>query len=55
VTRNIFTYLAPSKFGGLTYEIKGYSAPNVALIDTFQYGRVQIYVAKGTGAVITTK
>lgn len=45
-------YLKPSKFGGLTYEIKGWTYPDVALIDTRDFGRVQIYVAKGTGAVI---
>jgi N-acetylmuramoyl-L-alanine amidase len=53
VSKNIFAYLAPSKFGGLTYEIKGWTVANqVALIDTQDFGRVQIYVAKGTGAVI---
>ncbi|QTF71768.1 hypothetical protein [Arthrobacter woluwensis] len=45
--------LAPSKFGGLRYEIKGWTMPNVAIIDTRDFGRVQIYVAASTGAVIS--
>lgn len=52
VAGNECGYLRPAKFGGLTYEIKGWSYPDVALIDTRDFGRVQIYVAKGTGAVI---
>jgi murein DD-endopeptidase MepM/ murein hydrolase activator NlpD len=44
--------LNPSKFGGLTYDIKGWTNPNVALIDTRDFGRVQIYVAPSTGAVV---
>lgn len=45
-------YLAPSRFGGLTYDILSWSQPDVAVIKTNTYGKVQIYVAKGTGAVI---
>lgn len=44
--------LNPSKYGGLTYEIIGWSQTNVAIIDTKYFGRVKIYVAPDTGAVI---
>lgn len=44
--------LLPSKFGGLEYEIKGWTQPDVAIIDTRDFGRVQIYVAPSTGAII---
>ena len=44
--------LAPSQYGGLEYEIKGWSMPDVAIIDTQMFGRVQIYVAPKTGAII---
>lgn len=44
--------LAPKKYGGLEYEIKGWSMPDVAIIDTQMFGRVQIYVAPKTGAII---
>ncbi|MGL3805832.1 peptidoglycan recognition protein family protein [Paeniglutamicibacter sp. R2-26] len=53
VKRNVFAYLNPQKFGGLTYDILRWTVPNeVAVVKTSQYGTVQIYVAKGTGAVI---
>lgn len=45
-------FLRPSRFGGLEYKILGYSQTDVALIQTQDFGKVQIYVAKGTGAVI---
>lgn len=45
-------FLRPSKFGGLTYDILGYTSDNVAIIQTRDYGKVQIYVAKSTGAII---
>lgn len=44
--------LSPSKFGGLTYNIVGNPMADVHLIDTRDFGRVAIYTAKGTGAVI---
>lgn len=44
--------LLPSKFNGLEFEIKGWSMPDVAIIDTRDFSRVQIYVAPNTGAVI---
>lgn len=52
VVGNECGYLLPSKFGGLEYEIKGWSQPDVAIIDTRDFGRVQIYVAPSTGAII---
>ena len=45
-------FLKPSKFGGLTYEILGWTQPSVAIIKTRDFGKVQIYVAKSTGAII---
>jgi len=44
--------LLPSKFGGLEYDILGWSMPNVAIIQTRDFGQVQIYVDPSTGAVI---
>ena len=44
--------LLPSKFGGLTYDILGWTTKNTAIIETRDFGRVQIYVAPSTGAVI---
>lgn len=45
-------FLRPSKFGGLEYEILGWAEPNVAIIQTRDFGQVKIYVAPSTGAVI---
>lgn len=36
--------LYPSKFNGLSYTIKGYTVDNVAIIETRDYGDVQIYI-----------
>lgn len=36
--------LRPSKFGGLSYLIKGFTQSNVALIETRDFGLVQIYI-----------
>lgn len=44
--------LAPSKFGGLEYGIIGWTQPDVAVIQTRDFGKVQIYVAGKTGAII---
>lgn len=44
--------LLPSKFGGLTYDILGWTTKNTAIIKTRDFGKVQIYVAPTTGAVI---
>ena len=38
--------LMPSKFDGLSYTIKGYTQPNVAIIETRDYGQVQIYIGQ---------
>lgn len=38
--------LYPSKFGGLSYTILGYTSDNVAIIHTRDYGDVQIYVGQ---------
>ena len=45
-------FLYPSKFGGLEYEILGTPQSNVATIQTRDYGRVNIYIAPSTGAII---
>lgn len=45
--------LLPSKFGGLTYDILGWTTKNTAIIQTRDFGKVQIYVAQSTGAVIS--
>lgn len=46
VVKNIFARLNPAKYGGLTYKVQDWTVPNqVALIDTKDYGRVQIFVA----------
>lgn len=38
--------LYPNRFDGLSYTIKGYTQDNVAIIDTRDYGQVQIYIGK---------
>lgn len=45
-------FLRPSRFGGLTYPIISMPQSNVAIIDTRDFGRVQIYVDPSTGAII---
>lgn len=45
-------FLLPSKFGGLEYDIIGWTRPNVAIIQTRDFGQCQIYVAPETNAVI---
>ena len=40
--------LLPSKFGGLSYTIKGYTQENVAIIETRDFGQVQIFIGAGT-------
>lgn len=45
-------FLRPSKFGGLEYDILGWSQNDVAIIQTRDFGKVQIYVASNTGAII---
>ena len=46
IVKNIFARLNPGKYGALTYKVQGWTVPNqVALIDTKDFGRVQIFVA----------
>lgn len=46
-------YLYPAKFGGLEYDILRWTKyKDVCIIKTRDYGEVQIYVAKSTGAII---
>lgn len=52
VVGNECGFLYPSKFGGLTYEILATPQTDVVTIQTRDYGKVNIYVAKSTGAVI---
>lgn len=40
--------LKPSKFGGISYTIKGYSQQHVAIIETRDFGQVQIYIGPDT-------
>lgn len=44
-------FILPAKFGGLEYEILGYTQKTVAIIETRDFGRVQIYI-NATGATI---
>ena len=51
-------YLKPSKFGGLDYNIIKMVSSNVAIIKTLDFGKendgkVQIYIGKETGAIIS--
>lgn len=54
VVANACGKLNPSKFGGLSYEILGKPQADVCIIQTADFGKVQIYTAKSTGATITT-
>lgn len=45
-------YLRPSKFGGLEYDIIKWTSSNTCVIKTRDFGEVQIYVEKKTGAII---
>lgn len=51
-SENATGFILPSKFGGLEYDILGYSMPDVAIIKTRDFGTVQIYVAPETGAIV---
>ncbi|WP_175631864.1 N-acetylmuramoyl-L-alanine amidase family protein [Virgibacillus siamensis] len=46
-------FLRPKKFGGLTYEVLGSPQAHVYIIQTRDFGKVQIYAHPSTGAVIT--
>lgn len=52
VQGNQLAALNPAQFGGLTYAIKGWTGPRVAIIDTAYFGRVQIYVGPDTPAIL---
>lgn len=52
VAKNAHAFLNPMKFDGLDYEILGEPQKDVVTIKTAQFGKVNIYVGKGTGAVI---
>jgi len=52
VVGNEVAKLNPKKFGGLSYEILGTPQTDVVTIQTRDFGRVNIYVASSTGAVI---
>ncbi|MGG7220869.1 N-acetylmuramoyl-L-alanine amidase [Bacillus sp. ATD] len=45
-------YLRPQKFGGLKYEVLANPQTDVYTIKTDQFGKVNIYAAKSTGATI---
>lgn len=48
VVGNECKQLLPSKFGGLSYTIKDYVNENVAIIETRDFGQVQIYIGPET-------
>ncbi|GAA0316109.1 hypothetical protein GCM10008967_03350 [Bacillus carboniphilus] len=47
--------LNPQKFGGLTYRILGKTQDHVYIIETADFGRVQIYGHPSTGARVTSQ
>ena len=52
VKANAIASLNPKKFGGLNYEIIGNPQKDVYTISTSNFGLVNIYAAKSTGAII---
>lgn len=52
VVGNECGFLRPSKFGGLEYSILNTPQTNVVTIQTRDFGKVNIYVAPSTGAII---
>ena len=50
VKKNAIAKLNPKKFNGLSYEILGNPQTDVYTIQTQQFGKVNIYAAKSTGA-----
>jgi len=52
VVGNEVGFLNPKMFGGLTYKILGNPQKDVYIIQTDDFGRVQIYAAPSTGAKI---
>ncbi|MEN2465190.1 N-acetylmuramoyl-L-alanine amidase [Ornithinibacillus sp. JPR2-1] len=55
VKGNEVGFLNPGKFGGLTYEILGSTQAHVYIIETRDFGRVQIYAHPNTGATISNR
>ncbi|MGL5087551.1 MAG: N-acetylmuramoyl-L-alanine amidase, partial [Clostridium sp.] len=53
-TNKAIASLAPSKFGGLSYEILGSPQTDVHLIQTEQFGKVAIYAPRDNDSSITT-
>ena len=53
VKGNECAFIKPAKFGGLDYDIIRFTQENVAVIQTRDFGTVQIYVAPSTGATIS--
>lgn len=49
---NEIGYLAPTKFGGLSYAILSQPSTNVAVIQTQSFGKVAIYTGSDSGASI---
>ncbi|UBM16730.1 N-acetylmuramoyl-L-alanine amidase [Bacillus velezensis] len=45
-------FLRPKKFGGLKYEVLGNPQTDVYTIKTDQFGKVNVYAAKSTGATV---
>jgi hypothetical protein len=48
-------YLNPKKFKGLSYEVLDNPSKDIYTIKTSDFGKVNIYAAKSTGAKIVTK
>ncbi|WP_373751281.1 N-acetylmuramoyl-L-alanine amidase [Jeotgalibaca porci] len=55
ISSNLKRWLSPGQFGGLEYEVLYWTVPNVAVIQTSTFGKVQIYVGPDTNAKIYTK
>jgi hypothetical protein len=53
VKGNEVGFLNPKKFGGLTYEILGSTGAHVYIIETADFGRVQIYAGPNTASTIS--
>ncbi|MFE5053148.1 hypothetical protein ACFRAI_43690, partial [Streptomyces sp. NPDC056637] len=52
VKGNEINFLRPKKFGGLKYEILANPQTDVYTIRTDQFGKVNIYAGKNTGATV---
>lgn len=54
-SENIFNYIYPERFGGLTYEILGKPYANTVTIQTRDYGKVNIWIGAKTPHKIIKK